>query len=202
MLRAKVNAIILAGGKNSRMAGEDKAFLEIEGKPIIALLITKLKALVNEIIVVTNNPEKYDDYKVQLVKDESLGLGPLMGIYSGLKASSAKYNFVIACDMPFFNKAFARYIIEHKDTYDAVVPKIDDVVHPLCALYSTDCIPVIEKMLRQNRREVRSIFPEINVRFLAKQEIEKFDKNLLSLLNINTKDDFAKARAIRLNSCL
>ena len=202
VLRAKVNAIILAGGKNSRMAGEDKAFLEIEGKPIIAILAAKLKALVDEIIVVTNNPEKYDDYRVQLVKDESLGLGPLMGIYSGLKASSAKYNFVIACDMPFLNEEVARYIIENKDTYDALVPKIDDELHPLCALYSKDCIPVIERMLHQGRRDVRSIFPEINIRYLSKQELEKFDKNLFSLLNINTKEAFVKAAAIRVNSCL
>ena len=53
----EINAIILAGGKNSRMSGQDKAFLEIEGQPIIERLIGKLKLLVNKIIVVTNSPE-------------------------------------------------------------------------------------------------------------------------------------------------
>lgn len=204
-----VNAIILTGGKNARMQGEDKAFLEIEGKPIIERLINKLRNLAGNIIVVTNSPEKYAHYPVTVVMDEKPGLGPLMGIYSGLKVSSARYNFVAACDMPFVNEALVSYMIDNRDNYDALVPKIDDElypalahkrftlfskggVHPLCAMYSKNCISVIEEMLRQDRRDVRSIFPKLNVRFLERAELEKIDKKLLSLVNINTRVDFRK----------
>ena len=188
----KINAIILAGGKNIRMQGEDKAFLKIDGRPIIEILIETLKPLVNKIIVVTNSPEKYNNYKVTLVADEVLGKGPLMGLYSGLKASSAQYNFVIACDMPFLNEALVNYMIEKRDNYDALIPKIDDELHPLCGLYSKNRIPVIEEMLRKDSRQVRSVFPKINIRYLLKEELEKVDPKLVSLLNINTKDDFSK----------
>ena len=189
----EVNAIILAGGKNSRMAGEDKAFLEIGGQPIIERVFERFRNLVNEIIVVTNSPEKYHCYPVKLVSDDMPGVGPLMGIYCGLKASSAEYNFVAACDMPFLNAGLIKYMIDSADAYDVLVPEIDNQPHPLCGLYSRDCLAVIEEMLAQNRRDVRSIFPKLNVRYLAKEELEKFDQGLLSLVNINTKDEYEKS---------
>jgi len=192
-MELKANAIILAGGKNSRMDGQDKAFLEIAGRPLIERIFERLKNLVNEIIVVTNCPEKYHCYPVKLAADEKPGLGPLMGLYCGLKASSAKYNFVAACDMPFLNAGLVKYMIDNSDAYDALVPEIDNQLHPLCALYSRDCLPVIEEMLKQDRREVRSIFPKLKVRYLAKEELIKFDQGLLSLVNINTKDEYKKS---------
>ena len=192
-MSSEVNAIILAGGKNSRMEGKDKAFLEIEGKPIVEHLINKFKVLVNEIIVVTNNPERYSAYPVKLVSDEKPGLGPLMGIYCGLKASSAGYNFVAACDMPFLDAGLVKYMIDSSDAYDALIPEIDNRLHPLCGLYSRDCLAVIEEMLAQGRRDVRSIFPKLKVRYLAKEELDKFDQGLLSLVNINTKDEYEKS---------
>ena len=190
---AIAKAIILAGGKNSRMAGQDKAFLEIEGRPLIELIFERLKNLVNEIIVVTNCPEKYHCYPVKLVSDEKPGLGPLMGLYCGLKASSAKYNFVAACDMPFLNSGLVKYMIDSSDAYDALIPEIDSQLHPLCGLYSRDCLPVIEEMLKQDRRDVRSIFPKLKVRYLVKEELAQFDKGLLSLVNIYTKDEYEKS---------
>lgn len=188
-----INAIILAGGKNSRMEGRDKAFLEIEGRPIVERLINKFKVLVDEIIVVTNNPQRYSAYPVKLVSDEKPGVGPLMGIYSGLKASSAGYNFVAACDMPFLDTGLVKYMIDSPHTYDVLIPEIDNQLHPLCGIYSRNCLAVIEEMLTQDRRDVRSIFPKLKVRYLAKEELVKFDKDLLSLVNINTKDEYKKS---------
>ena len=184
-----INAIILAGGKNSRMEGRDKAFLEIEGKPIVEHLINKFKTLVDEIIVVTNNPEKYSAYPVKLASDEKPGLGPLMGIYCGLKASSAGYNFVAACDMPFVNPGLVRYMIEQKDNYDVMVADVEGKLHPLLGIYSKNCIPVIEELLKQNILNVRSLFPKVKSRFIKKEELEKFDPELLSLVNINTREE-------------
>lgn len=185
----------MAGGKNTRMEGEDKAFLEIEGSPIMARLIEKLRSLVNEIIVVTNAPfKKYSHFEVKLVKDESPHKGPLMGIYSGLKASSSDHNFVVAGDMPFLNEALVRHMIKNRDDYEVVIPKIDDKFHPLFGIYSKKCIPVIEEMLGQNKLKVSALFPKVKTKFLLRPEIEQFDGHLLSLMNINTRKDLARAR--------
>src|SRR3990167_1947192 len=121
-----INAIILAGGRNARMQGVDKAFLEVDGRPIISHIIDRLTPFVDQAIIVTNSPEKYVNFEARTVWDEIPDKGPLMGIYSGLKASSSEYNFVVACDMPFVNIALVGYIIDMKDGYDIIVPKIDE----------------------------------------------------------------------------
>lgn len=188
-MESKPSAIILAGGKNTRMRGTDKAFLEAEGKPIIVRLIEKLRPLVSELIVVTNSPEKYQGLEVKTVKDEYPGKGPLMGLYSGLKASRAECNFVVACDMPFINPSLIKYILDQRNDYDVVIPRVGERFHTLFGLYSKVCIPVIEEMLKKNELRLRCIFPKLNARFLSRQEIEKIDPGLLSLVNINTPEE-------------
>lgn len=191
-VESKVSAIILAGGKNTRMQGEDKAFLEIEGRPIIAGVIKKLKPLVSELIVVTNSPEKYAHFKVRLASDEFPDKGPLMGIYSGLKVSLTKYNFVVACDMPFINPCLIKFMLDERDDYDILIPRVSEKFHTLFGVYSKACIPVMEEMIKKDELRVRCIFPKLNARFLSRQEIEKIDPGLFSLVNINTPEELIR----------
>lgn len=182
----EVSAIILAGGKNSRMQGEDKAFLEIDGQPFIARIIKALKGLVNEIIVVTNTPEKYSKFKVKLVKDDAVGKGPLMGIYCGLKASGARHNFVVACDMPFIKPALIKFMLDKKRTYDILLYRDSEKFHTLFGIYSRACIPEIEKMIKKGEFRVSGMFGKMKLRLLDKKDIERIDPRMLSFLNINS----------------
>lgn len=185
----EVNAIILAGGRNTRMQGIDKAFLEIDGQPFIARIIKALKGRVSEIIVVTNTPEKYSKFKVKLVKDDTVGKGPLMGIYCGLKASGAQYNFVVACDMPFIKPALIKFMLDKRDAYDILLIRDSEKFHTLFGVYSKSCIPAIEELIEKDELRVRNIFPKLKARFFIKAEVEKFDPGLLSVVNINTPDE-------------
>src|SRR3989338_5425121 len=194
-----VNAIILAGGKNTRMHGHDKAFLEIKGKAIAGILIEKFKPLTDDVIIVTNSPQKYANLDVRLVKDEYPDKGPLMGIYSGLKYSSSKYNFIVACDMPFIRISLVKHMIENINNYDVTVPKIDGKFHPLFGIYSRECIPVIQEMLKQDVLRISDMFPKVKTCFILRQDLEKFDKGLVSLININTAEDLIKAKEIQKN---
>lgn len=197
--------------------GYDKAFLDIKGEPLIGRQLDELKNIFKNIIIVTNDPQKYTNFKsvnprtncniaspkntigagVKIACDVVLGQGPLGGIYSGLLASGSFHNFVVACDMPFINKSLVRYIIENRDDYDVVIPKIGGSLHPLFGLYSKNCVPAIEEMLKHDRLEVRSIFSKVRARFLSRREIKRFDKNMLSLLNINTPDELQRAKELK-----
>lgn len=193
-MESEITGIILAGGKNTRMQGRDKAFLEIDGKPFVKIIIDTLKDLVSEIIVVTNNPEKYSDFKVTLVRDESLDKGPLMGICSGLKASASKYNFVVACDMPFIKKEVIKFMLDKLEACDILIFRDSEKFHTLLGIYSKACIPAMEEMLSQDSLRIKSIFPRLKSCFLSTKEIEKFDPQLLSLVNINTQEELLKLR--------
>lgn len=190
---SRVNAVILAGGKSSRF-GSDKAFIKLEGALLIRKQIKILKKIFKKIIIVTNTPEKYKLKNVKVIRDIIPGRGPLSGIHSGLCASDSFYNFVVACDMPFINSSLIRYILRNKNNYDIIIPKIGRKYHPLFGLYSKNCIPVIEKVLSKNKLRVSAIFSKVKTGFISRKEIERLDKPLLSLKNINTREDLRDAR--------
>src|SRR3989338_6940699 len=174
-----MTAIILAGGESSRM-GTDKAFLKIGNQPLIKRQIGVLRKIFEKIIIVTNSLPKYRGYKgIKIISDIIPHHGPLGGIYSGLLASSSTYNFVVACDMPFINQGLIRYIIRNRDNYDIIIPKIDRKYHPLFGMYSKNCLPIIEKRIKQQRLKVSSIFLKVKTNFISKREIRQFDPNLL-----------------------
>ena len=78
-----MTGIVLSGGENRRM-GVNKAFLKIDGLPLIEHILRALKSVVHDVIIVTNSPELYAAYDVRVVTDAFDLRGPLTGIYSGL----------------------------------------------------------------------------------------------------------------------
>ncbi len=64
----QITGIILAGGKSSRM-GEDKAFIPCSGKALIEILIDKLSALFEDLLIVTNKPDLYQKYGIEARPD-------------------------------------------------------------------------------------------------------------------------------------
>ena len=187
-----MNAIVLSGGIGTRMGGREKAFLKIGRDTFISRKIRLLKPLFNKIIIVTNNPRLYRGLGVKIVKDREGGVGPLMGLYTGLKASSAKYNFVTTSDTPFLKTELVRYLIKNIDDYDVVVPEWHGMIEPLCAVYSKKCIPYIKKVMDKNRR-VNSFYKFSKVKFISEHELKKIDLEGISFFNVNTSSDYEEA---------
>lgn len=190
-----MNAIILAGGKNERMAKE-KAFLKLEGKSIIEIVIEKVQPLFEEVIVVTNFPKKYKHLKVRIVKDTIPHCGPLGGLYSGLKESKSHYNFVTGCDMPFLKILLIKHLIDNCRGNDITIPKFDGFLEPLCAIYSKNCLKSIKEELNKNNLTIRSFFNKVRVKYIPKKDLLRFDLDLISFFNINTPKDIAKAEKL------
>src|SRR4051812_18460289 len=92
----RVAGIILAGGKNSRMGGVDKAFLRVGRRPIVERTLELFGSVFGEVVVVTNRPEKYSGFGVEVAIDEFSDGGPLAGIHSGLGRITSPYAFVVA----------------------------------------------------------------------------------------------------------
>jgi molybdenum cofactor guanylyltransferase len=200
-----ITAIILAGGKASRMKGRDKAFLKIGDEPLIKKQLRTLRELFKRIVIVTNSPAKYKRLKLpkgtRLIRDVIPDKGPLGGIYSGLAGSGSFYNFVVACDMPFINAALIRYMQSCiKKDIDIVVPFINGRPQPLFAFYSRSCIPFIEARLNQNRLRVMDLFKDLRIKIIAYKNGQKFDSPNRMCYNINTKEDLQKLWTICRNT--
>ncbi|WP_110956026.1 molybdopterin-guanine dinucleotide biosynthesis protein B [Anaerosinus massiliensis] len=183
--------IILAGGKSSRM-GRDKAFLEWQEKTFIEHILEKAKqAKFHEIVIVTNQPEKFEFLDVEVISDIYSQMGPLSGIHAGLIYNQSQYNLVIPCDMPFIDFSLVKELEQYsKQDYQAIVPMKDGKHQPLMAIYSKDCIKPIEKLLLiDQERKIMKLLERVATKFVAFNDAEE------NFFNVNTPKEFLIAQA-------
>ena len=184
-------AIILAGGKSSRM-GFDKHFLVIDEKRLIESMIDKLKDSFDDFVIVTNKPEYYVDFPAKIVGDQFLGKGPLGGIHAGLSSGESKYCYVIACDMPNINIDYIEYMktsIRGTD-YEGCITKSLEWIEPFNSFYSKDLVEALENNLSQEGKGM--IYP-----FLKSRKICYIEENIARnytpdwniFINLNTKEE-------------
>ncbi len=192
-MKEKINDIagaILAGGRNSRMAGQNKSFIQINGKPIIAKTIGLLGGIFEEIILVTNSPQEYKSYKkaVVMVEDIIKGAGPLSGIHAALSVTEKEAVFFVACDMPFLHNASIRQQLElfTKIDCDCLVPIIGSCLEPLHAIYKKSLRDNIYGFLRDSSDySIRGFFKTVNV-YYWDLENSRFNKKIFK--NVNRKE--------------
>lgn len=187
-----ISGVILAGGANKRFNGMAKANIIIDGKTIISRIIETIRDIFDEIIIVTNTPEEFKEYaNFKLVSDQFLKVGPLGGIHAALKASSKEALFVFAGDMPLLEK---RFIIRQIDFYnslkcDILIPRIDQYIEPLHAIYNISLIRTLEEYLTGDHDyAVREFFKRVNVGYL---QLEGSEETKNAFTNINSPSDIS-----------
>jgi molybdopterin-guanine dinucleotide biosynthesis protein A len=159
----------------------------VGGESILNRLLTSLRPLFEEILLVTRQPHLYADFPVQIVEDIYKDRSSLTGIHAALVYASSDYGFVVPCDTPFLNPAVIRLLLGAVESrWDAVVPMLGDHYEPLCAIYSKSCLPVIEAMLDRGDYKIINLFDQIQVKFLSADRFKRVDPELLSFFNVNT----------------
>lgn len=184
-----MNAVILAGGRSSRM-GSNKAFLELKGKTFIELQIELLREMFDEIFISANTPSEYEYLNLPVFTDIYPGKGPLGGIYTSLINSSSFHTFMLACDMPFAGPELIKYLKELTKEYDVVIPKSERGFEPLHAFYSKNCIDPIKRELDENNLRIISFFPHVNVKIVELDSLASSDSFENSIKNLNTRDEY------------
>jgi len=187
-LTEKATAIIMAGGRSCRM-GMDKSMLQIKGRPIIEHIRDQLRGTFNQILISTNEMEKYAFLGCDCVPDKIPNQGPLMGIASALGASANELNFVVACDIPHIDIRFVRKMLIEAQTADMVIPTDGNGKYePLFAIYNKSALKCINQVLSSGKHKISDAFTRCNVKYInlkAKQftnlntmeEYEEFRKN-------------------------
>ena len=193
----RIASIVLAGGKNRRL-GRCKALEPIGGKTLIERVVERLEPLTGQILIVTSREQLELPVagKAEIMIDIYPDRGPLGGIYTGLLASQSLHSLVVACDMPFLNQSLLQFQMNLAPGFDVVVPFVDKYLEPLHAVYSKNCLPHIERILKDGGRSVLDLMPQVNVGYVLEREIEGYDPDYLSFFNLNTEANLEKARAI------
>jgi molybdopterin-guanine dinucleotide biosynthesis protein A len=193
--RKGVSGVILAGGASRRM-GQDKAFLEVGGQPLIAIVAERLRAVTSEVIVAANDTARYAAFGDRCVPDVYPGVGTLGGIHAGLRAAAHDLVLVVACDMPFLNPDLLAWFVDTAGKTngggraDLIVLKHEDGVEPLHAVYRRSCLPAIEATIRTGERCAFAFYDQIVVRYVSPAEIATLDPTLRSFRNLNTPDQW------------
>lgn len=199
-----ISAMVLAGGKSSRL-GIDKVRLTLRPKEgqavdqtLLEGIVEKLLMISEEVIVVGHGEVVCDHLRARTVGDVYPGAGPLGGIYSGLQAVTFHHALVVACDMPFLNLDLLRYMINLPRDYDVLIPKWQGRLEPLHAIYSKNCLALIEGLLNRGDLKILHFFDLVRVHYVIAEELDRYDPDHLSFLNINTLDELKRAEAILL----
>ena len=194
----QIGGFILAGGESSRM-GRDKALLELNGEPMI-VRAARLVESVAGITVIVGAPERFSSLGLHVIADDWPAAGPLGAIATALRASSAPWNLIVACDLPYLTKAWLDFIVARglSSPADAILPMNERGAEPLCAMYRKSCEPAIRAALGRGTRKVTDGLAALRTENIEPAEWKAFDSEGLLFKNMNSPADYEEAKA-RLN---
>jgi molybdopterin-guanine dinucleotide biosynthesis protein A len=188
-----MTGVILSGGKSLRM-GQDKAFIEIAGLPMIERILRVLRDLFEETLIVTNQIDPYRGLDTSIYSDAIPGHGALGGLYTGLLFSSFDTSFCVGCDMPFLSPALISYLTDKTEGHDVVVPRSADGLQPLHAVYSKNCLGAIRRAIADKKNKIIDFYPLVKVKVIPESDFSFLKGWRESFVNINTPEDLNQAK--------
>jgi molybdenum cofactor guanylyltransferase len=218
------SAAILAGGRATRFGGRDKSALVVDGRPIVERQVAELLTIVDDIMLVGARADgaradgaradaaradgarafQASDLgafqasgKCREIADIVPGCGPLGGLHAALTEMRGDRVFVVACDMPYVDAAFAEYLLSLASDAAVVVPQTDRGYHPLCAVYTRVCLEPLAARLAQRRLALRDLFADVPTRIVTIAEMSRFGAPSRLLANVNTPDEYAGLDALQ-----
>lgn len=171
------------------MAGRSKPLLTLQGETFLLRKIRLLSNMCGTLMVVAAPGASFQHPDVRVVYDEVPGMGPLMGILTGLRQSRTDVNFITAVDNPFPNLLLAQYLLENVEPFDAFLPRWNGFIEPLFGAYKKSCIPAIEHTIGGSRH-IHTIYPYISVGFAPACCVQALDPEGSSFININTETEY------------
>ena len=192
----EITGVVLAGCE-SRRFGSNKALALWNGKTMVESVVEILSGMFPSNLVVVKKPELFqfwDKTNVRVVKDMIAESHSLGGIWSGLSNAETKHVFVCACDMPFLQPKLVKDLWNASQDYDAVIPVWREKPQPLCAIYSKKCRGVMECRIKDQRLKIQELFGILRARFYLEPEVKSADPSGLSFVDLDTKQEYERAR--------
>lgn len=190
-----VEGFILVGGASSRM-GEDKARLTLGGLSFVERIRAALDALTESVTLVGSAERCAAWPRLPSVPDFYVEWGALGGLHAALAAARAEWAVVVACDLPFVTSELFLRLASLRENFDAVVPvQRDGRWQPLCALYRARLASErAAELIAAGERRPRALLDQLRTRRVAFDELSSLGGADLFFTNVNTPEDYARAR--------
>ena len=163
--------------------GQNKALLALNGQTLIERIIAAIPSDRSCIKIVTNSPSRYAFLGQPLIQDVIRHKGPIGGVYAGLVDSTEHFSFFLACDLPFISQEVITAVLGHHREQAILCVRATRGFEPLCAIYSKDCVPVIEEQIRGGEHSLQSLISR-----MPSETLEIGEPT--ALMNVNTEEDW------------
>lgn len=187
-----LSAAVLAGGQSTRM-GRDKAFVELNRRPLIVRVTDRLWSCADEVFVVTKHPEDFDRWDLCAVPDGIDAQTPLAGVLGALRATKHERVFICACDTPFIAPDVVRLLAARLEGCDAAVPRRNDRPEPLHVVWSARAVDRVADAIEAGERAVHRVLEGLRVASVEEDEWRPLDPRGRSFVNINSPAELDEA---------
>lgn len=184
--RMRIGAVVLCGGKSSRM-GPPKPFLTIEGETFLQRILSQLQDF-DEILLSVNGFEQWGPPQYRTVIDQEPNCGPMGGLHAALSACDSDALLAVSRDIPLFCAELSDILREAMESnVGAVIPVTPDGwCHPLCTVYHKALWPVFQTCLQSGKYKLLDALRQMHVRY-----IPVVGPLAACLKNVNTLEDYA-----------
>jgi molybdenum cofactor guanylyltransferase len=179
--------VILAGGKATRMGGEDKGLIELADYPMVKYVLDALEPQVGRVMINANrNQDIYTHYGYPIINDEFEGFcGPLAGMASSLRIVETQFMVTVPCDSPFIPKNLVQrlYVQLLQNNADISVVHNGERMQPVFNLMKSSLLDSLLTYLEQGERKIDKWFENHQL------AITDFSDQADAFINVNTKED-------------
>lgn len=191
--RDALTGLVLAGGRGRRMGGCDKGLEPFAGRPLVAHAVAPLAGRVATLLISANrHPEAYAEWADRVIGDAEAGFqGPLMGLYSGLRAAATEWVVVVPCDSPALPDDLIDRLVAGRGDADIAVAHDGERLHPVVMLIRRSLADDLGQALAAGERKVD--------RWIARHAWQAVDMSdcAEAFANLNTLDDKRRLEARR-----
>ena len=184
---AAITGLVLAGGRATRMGGEDKGLIRIAGQPMVAHVLQRLRPQVQKLLVNANrNAAAYAELRVRVVPDRMPEFpGPLAGMASGLAAAHTPWVVTAPCDSPWIPADLVARLYQalREQDADLAVAEGGGRLQPVFALLPVSLLGDLEAYLLSGERKIDRWFRQ------HRMAVADFSDCAEAFINVNTPEE-------------
>lgn len=184
-----ISAVILAGGKGSRLGGIDKGLVKLNNLTLVQHVINQIQSQVSQIMISANrNLDVYKSFGFPVYEDEINDYaGPLAGILKALQQCKSEWLLTVPADSPFVPINLVERLSENIQDNKIVMSHDGKYLQATFSLIHKSLEPDLKKFLQQGERKARVWMQQ------QAHTIVDFSDQTDAFININTEDDLIKA---------
>ncbi len=185
---SEVKGVVLAGGRATRMGGQDKGLVALNGLPLFQHVIRRLAPQVSEVAISANrNIDIYQSVGMRVVRDSLPDYpGPLAGILSAMQVLKSEWFLFCPCDTPNIPEDLAARLWDTRGQSPAVWVNDGQRDHPTIALVHKKLAPPLQNYLAAGERRVMVFLREAGGHAVV------FADRMDSFINVNSPQDLAQ----------